>query len=217
VSAQPWGGPVDDRFRPGHRHGSRLIGWALAAFGAGGKRRRALETAVPEVLDVLRATVAAGSAPGQGLAAAADVAEGPLADVLAEAVAAHGIGTPAGQALADAGRRAGLPELTLAGEALELASRTGAPPARVLAGVAVAAADRVRARQALAAATAEARLSARVIAGLGPAFLVLLAIVAPAEVSFLVTEPVGWLTLALAGAFEAAGLAWSAHIVRGPR
>jgi Flp pilus assembly protein TadB len=144
VSAQPWGGPVDDRLRPAHRHRSRLIGWALAAFGAGGGRRRALETAVPEVLDVLRATVAAGSSPGQGLAAAADVSEGPLADVLAEAVAAHGIGTPAGQALADAGRRAGLPELALAGEALELASRTGAPSARVLAGVAVAGSGRAR-------------------------------------------------------------------------
>ena len=192
--------------------------WARLALRVGaGRRRRALEAAVPEVLDVLRATVGAGAAPGHGLAAAADAAGEPLAGVLAGAVAAHAAGAPAGQALADAGRRACLPELALAGEALELAGRTGAPPARVLAGVASAAADRVRARQALSAATAEARLSARVIAGLGPAFLLVLALVAPAEASFLFTEPAGWVALALAAGLEAAGLAWSSRILRVPR
>jgi tight adherence protein B len=183
-----------------------------------GARRRlaATEAAVPEVLDVLRATVAAGSAPAQALAAAASVAQGPLAMVLDGAVKATDLGVPAGHALASAGRRAELAELALAGEALELASRTGAPPGRVLAGVARAAADRVRARQALAAATAEARLSAWVIAGLGPAFLALLVLVAPSDVAFLVTEPAGWLTLGLAAALEAAGLAWSNRITGGP-
>ena len=119
---------------------------ALASRLGAERRRRALEAAVPEVLDVLRATVAAGAAPGHGLAAAADAADGPLAAVLAGAVGTHMAGASAGQALSDAGRQAHLPELALAGEALELASRTGAPPARVLAGVAEAAADRVRAR-----------------------------------------------------------------------
>jgi hypothetical protein len=186
-----------------------------ARLGAS-RRRRDVERAVPEALDVLRATVSAGASPGQGLAAAADLTAGPLAPVLGEAARATRLGVSPGRALADAGARAECIELVTAGEALDLADVTGAPPGRVLAGVAAAAADRVRARQALMAATAEARLSARVIAGLGPAFLLLLAVVAPREVAFLFTEPAGWLALGLAISFEAAGLAWAARIVRSP-
>lgn len=166
---------------------------------------------------MLRATVSAGAAPGQGLAAAADAVTGPLQRVLAAAVRAHAVGVPAGRALADAGATAALPELGLAGEALELASMTGAPPGPVLAGVASAAAERVRARQARLAATAEARLSVQVIAALGPVFLLALAWMAPNDVAFLIREPAGWLTLAAAAALEVTGVVWARHIVGGPR
>jgi len=178
-----------------------------------GQRRRELDAAVPEALDVLRATVGAGASPGTGLAAVAESVSGPLAEVLNGAVRACGLGVPAGKALADAGAAAGVLELVTAGEALELAATTGAPPGPVLAGVARAATDRVRARQARLAATAGARLSVRVLAGLGPGFLAVLAATAPHDVAFLVREPAGWATLALALAFEAAGLAWSRRIL----
>jgi hypothetical protein len=178
---------------------------AVVAAAGKGRRRRALEAAVPEALDVLRATVAAGAAPGQGLAAATDAVSGPLREVLAGAVRAHAVGVPSGRALAEAGARTGLHELHLAGEALDLASVTGAPPGPVIAGVASAAADRVRARQARLAATAEARLSVQVIAALGPGFVGVLAWLAPGEISFLVREPAGWLLLAAAAALEPSG------------
>jgi hypothetical protein len=180
------------------------------------RRRRELERAVPEALDVLRATVSAGASPGQGLAAAAELAAEPLAPVLRDAARASRLGVSPGRALADAGTRAECIELVTAGEALDLAEATGAPPGHVLAGVAAAASDRVRARQALMAATAEARLSARVIAGLGPAFLILLALAAPREVAFLFVDPLGLAALGLAIVFEAAGLLWAARIVRSP-
>jgi len=180
------------------------------------RRRRELERAVPEALDVLRATVSAGASPGQGLAAAAELAAEPLAPVLREAARASRLGVSPGRALADAGTRAECIELVTAGEALDLAEATGAPPGHVLAGVTAAASDRVRARQALMAATAEARLSARVIAGLGPAFLILLALAAPREVAFLFVDPLGLAALGLAIVFEAAGLLWAARIVRSP-
>jgi tight adherence protein B len=189
----------------------RLPAWLASA--ARDRRRRALEAAVPEALDVLRATVAGGAGPGDGLAAAAETATGPLAEVLDRAVRACALGISPGRALADAGAAAGLAELTTAGEALELAATTGAPPGPVLAGVARAAADRVRARQARLAATAGSRLSVRVLASLGPGFVALLVLTTPEDVAFLVREPAGWGTLALAFAFEAAGLLWSRHIL----
>jgi tight adherence protein B len=175
-----------------------------------------MEEAVPEVIDLLRATVAAGVNPRRALQAAADGSPPPLAAVLGEAIQAAELGSGAGQALAAAARAERLHELALAGEALDLAETTGAPPGPVLAGVAAAAADRVRARQARMAATAQARLSARVVAAMAPAFLGVLALTAPSDAAFLVLEPFGWATLTAAMTFEVLGICWATHIVRGP-
>jgi tight adherence protein B len=177
--------------------------------------RRELEAAVPEVIDVLRATVAAGINPRRALQAAAEGAPPAVEPVLRQAIQAAELGSGAGQALAMAAGAERLTELALAGEALDLAESTGAPPGPVLAGVAVAAADRVRTRQARMAATAQARLSARVVAAMAPAFLGVLALTAPGEAAFLIREPLGWATLAAALTLELLGVAWSAHIVRG--
>ncbi len=175
-----------------------------------------MEAGVPEVVDVLRATVAAGINPRRALQAAAEGAPPALEAVLGQAIREAELGTGAGRALAMAAKGERLEELVLAGEALDLAETTGAPPGPVLAGVAAAAADRVRSRQAMMAATAQARLSARVVAAMAPAFLGVLAITAPSDAAFLVREPLGWATLASAAVFESLGICWAAHIVRGP-
>jgi tight adherence protein B len=203
--------------RPGGpRAGLDRLAERLPVPGRADRRRRELEEAVPEVLDVLRATIAAGTAPGRALQAAAEGAPPPLAGPLGEAVRLAGVGSGAGRALAAAAGAAGLAELLVAGEALDLAETTGAPPGPVLAGVAAAAADRVRARQARMAATAQARLSARVVAAMAPAFLAVLAVTSPSDAAFLVRERLGWATLAAAAAFETTGIYWAGRIVSSP-
>jgi Flp pilus assembly protein TadB len=179
------------------------------------RRQREQEAAVPEVLDVLRATIAAGVAPRRALQAAAEAAPSSLVPVLVEAVHSTELGSGAGRALADAGRQCRLTDLALAGEALDLAEATGAPAGRVLLGVTAAARDRVRGRQARLAATAEARLSARVVASMAPGFLVVLVLTAPADAAFLIRSPAGWATMAAAAALEALGAWWASRIVTG--
>jgi tight adherence protein B len=196
----------------------REAAWRWLRRRLPGRARRehaAKEAAVPEVLDVLRATIAAGAAPHRALLAAAETAPAPLAPALEMAVRAAALGVGAGQALATAGREQGSVELVVAGEALELAESTGAPPAPVLAGVAAAATDRLRARQARLAATAQARLAARVVSAMAPCFLLVLVATAPADAAFLVREALGWATLAAATIFEALGIWWAARIVGG--
>jgi hypothetical protein len=218
----PPGGPGrPDARRPrrrGGRHGGGLeaLRRRLPAPGRAAAVRREMEAAVPEVVDVLRATVAAGINPRRALQAAAEGAPSALEGVLDRAIRAAELGAGAGHALATAARAERLSELVLAGEALDLAETTGAPPGPVLAGVAAAAADRVRSRQAMLAATAEARLSARVVAAMAPAFLAVLALTSPSDAAFLVREPAGWATLAAAATLEVLGISWSTHIVRGP-
>ena len=178
--------------------------------------RRELEEGVPEVIDVLRATVAAGINPRRALQAAAEGAPPALQAVLGQATRAAESGAGAGRALAKAAEGEQLTELALAGEALDLAETTGAPPGPVLGGVAAAAVDRVRSRRTMMAATAQARLSARVVAAMAPAFLGVLALTSPSDAAFLVREPLGWATLAAAAILESLGICWAAHIVRGP-
>jgi hypothetical protein len=208
-----------------HGQGSRRrppgpqIGKALARLprpGRAAAARREMEEAVPEVIDVLRATVGAGINPRRALQAAAEGAPSALEAVLGQAIGAAELGSGAGHALAAAARAERLNELALAGEALDLAETTGAPPGPVLAGVATAAADRVRSRQARLAATAEARLSARVVAAMAPGFLAVLALTSPSDAAFLVREPLGWATLAAAAVLELLGICWATRIVRGP-
>jgi tight adherence protein B len=175
-----------------------------------------MEEGVPEVVDVLRATVAAGINPRRALQAAAEGAPPALHAVLGQAIHAAESGAGAGRALAKAAEGKQLSELVLAGEALDLAETTGAPPGPVLAGVAAAATDRVRSRQAMMAATAQARLSARVVAALAPAFLGVLVLTSPSDAAFLIREPLGWATLTAAAIFESLGIWWASHIVRGP-
>jgi hypothetical protein len=75
----------------------RLAG-RLPVPGRAARQRRELEAAVPEVLDVLRATIAAGIAPHMALRAAAEGAPAPLAAPLAEAVRLTASGrAPAGR------------------------------------------------------------------------------------------------------------------------
>jgi Type II secretion system (T2SS), protein F len=184
--------------------------------GQAARLRREIEEGVPEVIDVLRATVAAGINPRRALQAAAEGAPPALQAVLSQATRAAESGTGAGRALAKAAEGEQLSELVLAGEALDLAETTGAPPGPVLAGVAAAAVDRVRSRRTMMAATAQARLSARVVAAMAPAFLGVLALTSPSDAAFLIREPLGWATLATAAILESLGICWASHIVRGP-
>jgi hypothetical protein len=140
---------------------------------------------------------------------------GSIPDVLGEAIRAAELGAGAGQALAAAARVERLSELELAGEALDLAETTGAPPGPVLAGVATAATDRVRSSQAVLAATAQARLSARVVSAMAPAFFGVLALTSPSDAAFLFREPIGWATLTAATVLELLGICWATRIVRG--
>jgi Flp pilus assembly protein TadB len=197
--------------RLGAAVGRRVLGQRFLVA----RRRREMQADVPEALDILRAAIAAGVAPRRALVAASETGPPSLTAVLGEAVRACDLGSGAGLALAEVGSRHELTELKLAGEALDLAEQTGAPPGRVLAGVAAAAADRVRGEQARLAATAQARLSARVVAGMAPVFVAVLCLTAPSDAAFLVRGRAGWSTLAGAATLEAIGVLWARRIVRG--
>ena len=101
------------RTLPAHPTAPRAPGAGSGPFRgrAGAALRREMEEGVPEVVDVLRATVAAGINPRRALQAAAEGAPPALEAVLGQAIRAAELGAGAGPALATAAEAEHLPEL----------------------------------------------------------------------------------------------------------
>lgn len=91
------------------------------------RRRRRLLAALPDALDLLAVSAAAGRGPAAGLEQLAAAGEGPLAEELRIVVAEVSCGTPLGAALDSLRRRVPGPELASLVAAIERSRQLGAP------------------------------------------------------------------------------------------
>jgi tight adherence protein C len=96
------------------------------------RRHRHLVTALPDALDLLAVSVAAGRSAPAGFAQLAEVAGGPLARELGVVVAEVGCGVPIDRALARLRKRVPGSELATLCAALERSRRLGSPLAEQL-------------------------------------------------------------------------------------
>ena len=139
--------------------------------------------------------------------------------------AVRATGLPIGTALADGhplsvaldawARRARDPAERLAATALALAAATGGPQAQAVDAAARAVRDRISATAEVAAHSAQARLSATVIASLPVVFVAWTLLADHRTAATLLGTPVGWLCLTVGLGLDAAGLVWVRALVRG--
>lgn len=132
---------------------------------------------------------------------------------------------PIGTALADGhplplvldawARRARDPAERMAATALALAAATGGPQAQAVDAAARAVRDRISATAEVAAHSAQARLSASVIASLPVVFVAWTLLADHRTAATLLGTPVGWLCLAIGLSLDAVGLVWVRALVRG--
>lgn len=169
---------------------------------------------LPEVLAGLAAPIRAGATLPQALAACAEEAEPPLRRVLERTCRDLDAGVSQDQALERFAERCGAPEAHLAARALRVGRRAGTELARVVDEVADTLRERERLAAELRAATAQARVSAIVVASLPVVFLVLMSAGARDQASLLFGEPIGWLLLGVGGALEGAGILWIRRLTR---
>jgi tight adherence protein B len=199
--------------------------WSGAPAGAAGllagvagpelvlRRRIATRSArvvaqLPEVVDALAAPIRAGASIPQAFAAAAEEAEPPLRDALARVGRDLEAGMPQEEAVERFASRCAVREALLVSRAIRVARHAGGELARVLDEVADTLRDRDRLARELRAATAQARMSAMVVAALPLVFLGIMSAGAADQAHLLFATPVGWLLLAVGGGLEAAGIAW---------
>jgi tight adherence protein B len=111
-------------------------------------------------------------------------------------------------------RRTRDPAERMAATALALAAATGGPQAQAVDAAARAVRDRISATAEVAAHSAQARLSASVIASLPVVFVAWTLLADHRTAATLLGTPVGWLCLTVGLSLDAVGLVWVRALVR---
>jgi tight adherence protein B len=204
---------------------SVVVGPTVVVALRGDRRGRRFDESLPELLESVARSVRSGASLRQALdeatapAGSAGWATGasPAARTLGWAL----IHAPPEQPLADTidGWAVGhaRPGTRLAAAALSLAIDAGAAHARALDGVASTLRERLGVDRELTALSAQARLSAVIIAIAPLAFAVVAAVTDPRTPVFLLRTRVGWLCIAGGLLLDAVGALWMAQLTRSAR
>ncbi len=118
---------------------SPAAGFFVPDFWLGRAARTRIEAAIaelPDMLDLMRVSVEAGTSPMRALAAVAERFEGPLAREWARVAGSVALGAPAGRAFDELGDRLPDPQLRRFAETMRGASRQGLGMAEALAALA---------------------------------------------------------------------------------
>lgn len=181
-----------------------------------GRRRAAAqaERDLLRVLDALAAALRSGASPRAALGEAAEVTEGPLRDDLSVVQRRLAMGETTSGALAAWSERRPLPGIRLLVAVLTLGTRTGGDLARAVDDVAATERHRRATRDEVRSLSAQARLSAVVVAVAPVAFTALAALADPGVGRFLLATPLGWGCLLGGTALDLAGAWWMRAVTR---
>jgi tight adherence protein B len=130
------------------------------------KRLRRFETQLPDVLDLLAASLEGGAGVAQALEVVAQEAEEPVASEFGQALNATRLGIPLAEALEEMASRLGSTDLHWTVRAIVVQQQTGGKLADVLRIVSGVMRSREEIRRETAALTAEGRLSAYILGAL---------------------------------------------------
>ncbi|MGZ4212329.1 MAG: type II secretion system F family protein [Actinomycetota bacterium] len=203
-------------------------GWVLAiAGGVAGAAWRPLRRArdarsrngrivaqLPDMLRALAAALRAGRNLPQALEAARDEASAPLRDSLEAAVSLIGVGYSLDEALDALAARAGTQEAALAAETLQIGRAAGANLPAILDVAVESLAERDRIARDRRAASAQAKLSAAVVAAMPVAFFAMVGSGARDQIRILLGDPIGWALLGAGLTLEAGGALWMRALLR---
>jgi tight adherence protein B len=185
-------------------------------------RRRAaarsliVESQLPDSLRCIAAALRAGQSLVQALATAADDAPVPLQDSLRSCVARIAAGASVDEALSGLEHDCTAPSISAAVAAMRVGRASGGNLPLILDTAVESMLDRQRLADERRSATAQARLSATVVASMPLVFLLMLGATARRQLRDALSQPAG---LALFGAgfvLEAAGVLWLRKVLEPP-
>ncbi len=180
----------------------------------GSRRRAAFSAAVPDTLQLMSGSLAAGLSLAQSAATVAREGVDPVASEFRRALVETRLGVPLEDALEGIADRFDSDDLGWAVMAIRIQRQVGGNLAELLDTVAATMREREYIRRQVSALSAEGRISAWVLGCLPPAFLLYLLLANREYVMVLFTDPRGWVLLVAAGLWLAVGVFWMSRLVR---
>lgn len=139
-------------------------------------REKRVESAMPEAFNALSMALGSGHSLSQGMRFVGSHAEEPIKGEFLQVSYSVSCGIPVGEALGDMLTRLRAPGLDLVALALNVSRRTGAPLAGLLAEASSMVGERIELARMLDVKTSQARMSARLVAGMPCAMVAILSL-----------------------------------------
>ncbi len=204
--------------------GSIVIGLLFLVGGAvgpwvylgmrGSRRQRAFSASLPDTLQLMSGSLAAGLSLAQSVDTIVREGVEPIGSEFKRVMVETRLGVPLEDALEGVAERFESKDFAWAVMAVRIQRQVGGNLAELLDNVAATMREREYMRRQVAALAAEGKLSAWVLGGLPPVFLLYLVVANRDYVMPLFTEPLGWLMLTGAGTLLALGVFWMSRLIK---
>jgi tight adherence protein B len=178
-----------------------------------GRRKSAFAQALPDTLQLLAGSLAAGYSLPQAVDSVVRESSGPMAAELNRALVEARLGVPMEDALETVARRMDSVDFAWVVMAIRIQREVGGNLAEVLTQVAATMRERERLRRQVQVLSAEGRLSAVVLGGLPVVFILYLVLVRPEYIGLLVTTPLGILMIIVGLVMLVVGAFWLRKVV----
>ncbi|NEN79671.1 type II secretion system F family protein [Nocardioides zeae] len=178
------------------------------------RRRKAFNAALPDTLQLLSSSLAAGLSLAQGCDTVSREGRDPVAGEFKRVLVETRLGVDLDTALADVAERYESKDFRWVVMAIRIQREVGGNLAELLDTVAATMREREYLRRQVDSLAAEGKLSAWIIGGLPPAFMLYLVVVQRDYVMPMFTDPRGWVMLGLAGILLGSGIFWMSRLVK---
>jgi tight adherence protein B len=178
------------------------------------RRRSAFLGQLPETLQLMAGSLAAGYSLAQAVDTVVQEGTGPVTSELNRALVEARLGVPIEDALAAVATRMDSRDFSWVVMAIRIQRQVGGNLAELLTTVAATLRERERLRRQVKALSAEGRLSGWILGLLPPAFAAYLLVAQPQYLEPLFTDPLGWALVFVAVVLLLSGAFWMRRLVR---
>ncbi|MCW2766924.1 MAG: hypothetical protein JWO11_2883 [Nocardioides sp.] len=204
--------------------GNLLVGILFLALGAvlpwmylghrKTRRRKAFNASLPDVLQLMSGSLAAGLSLAQSVDTIVREGVDPIASDFKRVLIEARLGVPLEDALEGVSLRFESKDFEWAVMAIKIQRQVGGNLSELLSTVAATMREREYVRRQVAALAAEGKLSAYVLGGLPPVFLLYLLLTQREFVMPLFTDPRGWVMLGFAAIWLGIGVFWMSKLIK---
>ena len=177
------------------------------------RRKARFAAQLPDTLQLIAGSLAAGYSLPQAIDAVTRDSEGPMASELNRALVEARLGVPIEDALETVGKRMDSVDFAWVVMAIRIQRDVGGNLAEVLTGVAATMRERERLRRQVQVLSAEGRLSAVILGAMPILFAAYLSVAQPQYVGLLVTTPIGIMMIVVGVILLIAGAFWLRKVV----